>query len=231
MSVKIAIDSREFQKALHKYKEATGKSNAEIVNRAAMNIAFRSAQYTPKASRSSITGMLDQFHAGSVYVGKSGNRLKKAKKLFRATPRARGFVLWWLKTNGKNATGITDEQVLALVKKIRGRRLASIAFIKSGWLPAARAFQAAVKGASGFKQSAFGREKVGIGGSKIARVGLFSTAELWNASINKDNKSSEAALHKYGKPGFDRAVQFVSRDMLSYARRKLRENKLAVGLR
>jgi hypothetical protein len=52
------IDTTNFIKALRAYKAATNKDAAEVLNRAARNVAFRSASFTPKGRSNQIRAAL-----------------------------------------------------------------------------------------------------------------------------------------------------------------------------
>lgn len=58
MAVKVTIDDREFQAALKAYMKVSRRSLAEIVNKRAVNIAFKSIKHTPAAGKRDINSEL-----------------------------------------------------------------------------------------------------------------------------------------------------------------------------
>ncbi|GAG51367.1 unnamed protein product, partial [marine sediment metagenome] len=53
-AVDMTFDIREFERAMIEYAAATGKTMAEVANRAAKNWGFRSASKTKKGDRAKI---------------------------------------------------------------------------------------------------------------------------------------------------------------------------------
>jgi hypothetical protein len=109
--VSLTLDTRAFRAALHEYERATKKDEAEILNHAARNVAFRAAQRTPKADRSKIVAGLHKdprlrFALTSLQLRKKGRGILKRGAFARAV---RGFV---------------------------GKRAASSGYIRVGWAPA-----------------------------------------------------------------------------------------------
>ena len=58
MSAKITADIRAFSAALRMVKEVSRKTEAEIVTKAAKDVAFRAASFTPKTTASKINSEL-----------------------------------------------------------------------------------------------------------------------------------------------------------------------------
>ena len=102
------VDTRELSKALRQYEAATKKEIPEILNRAARNIAYRAASYTPVAKPSRIRRDLERdphlaFALTSIQLKKRG-------------------------------IGILEKPDFALaVKRFISHREAGSGFIRSGW--------------------------------------------------------------------------------------------------
>ena len=56
----LALDTSGFEHALRVYEQATGKSMANVLNRAGRNVAYRAAQATPAASKQQVKADLNR---------------------------------------------------------------------------------------------------------------------------------------------------------------------------
>ena len=182
---------RAFESALRQYSAASKRTNAEIVNKKAVDLAFRAAQLTKKADKFSV---------------RSGKGIRN--------PWA--FTKWDLKRRGKKLPKSRDAMINA-TRRVLNARAARVGFIAAGWAQAGRKLkaQAGVKGGS---VKGFGR-KLGRGSASMARATIRAFAELVNKSTSK-SESSPDALVKHGSKGAADAIRFVTADMLVYARRK-----------
>lgn len=192
--IKLEIDRKSlanFQAALSLYAKATGKDAPEIVNRAAVNLAFRAAEFTPKADMSAAIGKIRNIYAFTNfrYTQTRRKHPKRAKM---------------------------DAAVLRTIRQLN----ALSGFIRRGWVAAGRKLkaQSGVTGTS--RAPAGGGGKKGKGTATMAREAVVSFAEIVNYSTSKSG-SSPAALEKYGGSGLSRAVSFVANDMRQYAEKKL----------
>jgi hypothetical protein len=189
--LKFELDTRELSDALNRYKQATRKDNLTVVNRAAMNVAFRSAQFTPKVEKSKIKDELGQITAGGPTLAKMillRNLHRAGKKIPRALDRA--------------------------AERLIRARQATAGFIRAGWIPAAKKLQAFVQ--RGRIPPLAGRRRPGKGGAIPATSERDPWAEVINTSVSKSPTSGEA-LERYGGPALQRAVDFVANDMKTHA--------------
>lgn len=178
MSPAGAIDTREFTAALREYQKATKKDEAEILNRAGGNMAFRAAQFTPFAGEGKIRASL--------------RRNKLAIKILSKSPRRR-------------FKGIPVSRRGAIVTDFILRRVRSSKYIRAGWAKALKAFG---RNASRLHVRA---------GSKADRgYGQKATAWRMVAELGNDARGADTV----GLEPLQRAVDFVARDMLAYARRR-----------
>jgi hypothetical protein len=217
-------DLTELDRALEFYAAATGKDMEDVCNRTSMNVAYRSAQLTVKADRAKLMTMLGQSAKG---------KAKKGGSRFKVTTAASAILAKRMRKGGAKTLPpqpTWDLLVAAFIKKT----ITSIAFIKSGWLPAAKVFERLYRGPRGInvsKSEAFGRTDPDIStvnpypqigeGIGARAVGGVITAELANQSVNPRNKTSEWALEHFGGSGLDKAIAFVAQDMTDYAQERM----------
>lgn len=155
MAVEITVDTREFKAALREYIKVSRRTLPEIVNKRAVNIAFKAIRYTPKARKSRIN--------------------KDLKQKSRTNPNA---PLSAILVNAGRKPGLYGEDMKQAVEELRERRHKSLGFIKSGWLgavndlqPHAKVFRRAPRVNLQNKPKGYGRP---------ARQGLNPTAEIVN---------------------------------------------------
>lgn len=110
-----------FAEALYQYEAATGKDSADILNRAALNVAYRAAQFTPVAT------------AAEIKSGLSGNE-KMLAALTSISLRKRGIGV-------VSAPGFQKEMQNYLTRRVGSRR-----YLRSGWAPAIIALGGSFRG-------------------------------------------------------------------------------------
>jgi hypothetical protein len=155
MAVELNIDTREFNAALRQYIKVSSRTLPEIVNKRAVNIAFKSIRHTPKAKKA---------------------RIKRDLKVkSRTNPKA---PLAAILVNAGRNPGLYGDDMKQAVEELKERRAKSIGFIKSGWLgavndlqPHAKVFRRTPRVNVKGKPKGFGRP---------ARKGLNPTAEIVN---------------------------------------------------
>jgi hypothetical protein len=190
-------DLRRFDKALRTYAEATKKDVPYILNRSAMNLAFRACSFTHQANKEAIRAMTG---VNNVYALVNWNRSQKG------------------------LPGLAKAGREAAVRKFIAARVRAVGFIRAGWLKPARKLQKVVRGAKPAGVNIRGlNNKIGKGTATLARASLNAFSEIVNQSTSK-SPTSPAALVKHGGEGLRKAVRFVTNDMLTYAREKLAKN-------
>jgi hypothetical protein len=155
MAVELNIDTREFNAALRQYIKVSSRTLPEIVNKRAVNIAFKAIRYTPKARKSQIT--------------------KDLKAKSNTNPKAPiGAIL----VNAGRKPALSGGDLKQAVENLKLGRHRSAGFIKSGWLgavkdlqPHAKVFRRTPRVNVKGKPKGFGRP---------ARKGLNPTAEIVN---------------------------------------------------
>jgi len=222
--VSFKFDSSEFDRTLRRYREFSKKDPAEICNTKAFFIARGATRLTPKADRAKIAAELGEL----VKMGKK----RVISHLTRADSAAVPLVALIINKQRGKGKGLYGAEMAEAMRKFIGRRMSSIAFLKSGWLPAIKALAALVpnkRGAPSLDRSAkvHGVEK---GSAKPAREGGWkAVAQIVNsAGANQNNRG---ALITYGAPALQQAVEDETRSMLAYMEKKMKEtaDKAGVG--
>jgi hypothetical protein len=194
--LKIDVDTRGLAKALREYQEATGKDLPTVVNRAAVNLAFRSAQLTKTADKFSVA---------------SG----------RGIYQFRQWVRWVFTSKGKFPP-LTDDEIIKEGAKILRKRAAAVGYIRAGWVRAGKKIQQKAGNIGRVVSAPRVPAKLGRGYAIAARQAISTFAQITNASTSK-SPTSDAALRRYGGDGLKGAIAFVTADMLAYARKKMAE--------
>ncbi len=212
MSASITIDTSQMFRAIAEYRGATHKDWGEIVNRAAVNVALRTAQGTKKADASAIRDLENQpwwprFIAK--YFRDRGHTFVKTSsaKKFGGSKSNKSTVRHFVK-----GSSYTVAEARALSRRIIAARVRGITFIRSGWIPAIRLLAPFAKvhlRVTDAKQR--GSDK---GGATPAKVAINPTAYIFN-SVKGAGIVGPAALQS--------AVSFVAKDMIEYARKKMIE--------
>jgi len=202
--VSFKIDATEFNATLRKYVLVSSREIPDIVNTKAFFIARRAVVETPKADFHKISEL-----RGSALIGKIINK-------------RRGL-------HGEK--GLYGREMAKMVATVLAARRRSIAFLKSGWLPAIRILDAVVhskRGAPRLDRSSkiYGQPK---GSAAVASTGWRVKATIINAALaSRDHKD---ALGKYGMPALQKAFDFERQSMLDYMERKMKAAANSVGIK
>ena len=182
MSVKIELDTRDFQRALIEYRDFRKKDNAYVCNRQGAQLAYHAFWKTHKADKSKV---ITQF----------------------ANPKvARAAVIGRLRKNGR---ALITRDIVKRTKALMAGKIRS-GFIAAGWIPAVRKLKA--KASAGVGSI---RRKAGYGSATLARETINTFSEIINASFTKD-RTSAAALQKFGSEGLRKAIPIVTADMRKF---------------
>lgn len=203
-AVTFSVDTREFQSALKKLYEYSKRTPADFCNKHAFYIARGATRLTPKADKASIATTLGE----SVITFQNNAKGRTVKgRGFRLVAGSGGSPLAAMIINKrqreKGLPGLYGKEMEKAVKAMIGARIRSVAFLKSGWLPAIRALAKIVKGASSFAGvKTYGQPK---GSAEPATVGWRAICKIINSA--GENKNNKGALHKYGAPALEQAVR------------------------
>jgi hypothetical protein len=205
MAEAFRLQTAEWDRVFPKYMALVRRDLADVLNTKAFFIARRSVVETPKAR----LGRMDR---------------KTAAILGRIINQRRG---------ARGEKGLYGKEMLKAVEILYAARRRSVAFLKSGWLPAIRALEARVdpkyrRGAARNDRAAkqFGQPK---GGAIPARTGWQVVARIENAALSSHD--DKQALQTFGGPALQRAFDHEARSMVEYLERKLRGTTAAAKIR
>jgi hypothetical protein len=138
LKVSAEIDLRGLNKALEAAIAVSSRSASEVINSAARDIIFTSAQRTKKADKQKIESELTR-RIYFVTKGKSGRVLKKPKKLYQASELV--YRLVNAKRRAKGQRGIAGQEMSQAAQTLIKRRMAAVGYIAyAGWNKALIAF-------------------------------------------------------------------------------------------
>jgi hypothetical protein len=206
MQPTINLDTRAFQAVLKEYARHNRRDWSDICNDKALDVAFRAIPETPKADVSGIKALASQSwwpkYVAKRITGKGASfRKGKAKIVIQG----KGY-------DRKDAQNIS--------KMIIAARSRSVAFLKSGWLPAIRRLLPLSKRPR--KASTQGAKQYGVekGTAQPAVAGDNPAAFIVNSAIG---------IEKHGVAPLQRAVDGSVADMRVYIARKLEETARRVA--
>ncbi|MGD0650932.1 MAG: hypothetical protein ABSA97_07310 [Verrucomicrobiia bacterium] len=203
---------RALESTMQRYAATVDHDGPYVVNRVLQNIAGWAAHETIMADRAKVAAEL-----GATYRTRNirtGEPLKRKQTIVTATTLAKARYAATCRRVGKPIPPEPEfsRKVRQMVKSI----LASIAFMKAGWLPAYTKLKRAQAAAAMSEAAAFGgRARAGYGGSIAAhRVSDGIEGEIYNTSVNPKSPTSwTEGLGKWGGPALNRAIDLVRRDM------------------
>jgi len=232
VQVKFSISKasqRDFDRTLKSYLAVNQRTLPEALNEKGYFIAGGAIRHTHKADADKIRSELGA--AMTSVIGKRGKALKRKKLSFVGSysmTLAVAVVVAKLRKAGKVIPKASElaEMGLNLIRT----RLRSVAFIRSGWLPALRRLARFSKyGKLKFEMPRqYGKAKGGVSPA-TASQGDFAKCVIWN-SAGGESKHREAIL-KYGAPGLEAAVMEETASMKEYLQGKLRNNAKSVGIK
>jgi hypothetical protein len=186
------VDLSKFRAALVAVKNQTKKPEADIVNRAMRDVAFRSASFTPKATASSVRAAL------------TNQNVSLLASLAAIACNKKFGVKKWTRVQHKEMMG-----------RVLTRRKAGLGALRAGWIPAIQALGGSYRGA---KLRAGSASK---GTAKKATINnLFGTIK--NTVITKNYKGEEQGVGSINiaVDALGKAIRFVINDRQTYLDRK-----------
>lgn len=195
----LKIDDRQFQKQLLKYFKASTRTVSRGINAKSYFIVKKAIRMTRKADKKKI-----QKHLA--WNGKSADRLRR----------------WALKHFPQLKT---DDERKAYFKKMKSARVKSVGYLKSGWLPALKAFGKVTNQ----NKKAKGVTARGIpkGFGRWAKDSISPKATFANKTGHAGGQP--AALKKFGEPALARAFQSEARSMKRYLEKKMAQTTKRSG--
>ncbi len=208
MKPTITVDSRQFQQVFREYAKWNKRDFADIVNAKMLDVTFRALSETPKADVSQIKNLESQSWWPK-YVAK---RIAGGGVRFR-----RGSA----KINIQGA-GYTRAEARQVSRKIIAARSRSVAFVKSGWLPAIKRLLGIVRQRISSRTSTAGVKQVGVpkGSVRPAAPGDSPSSEAINSALG---------VEKVGVGPLERAFAGAAADMEVYIARKLEDRARRVA--
>lgn len=207
----IKLDTREWNRVMPIYLQHTKRDLATVMNTKGYIIARFALYWTPKVDRSRIR---------SIWRGGRATH-RQGAHLGRIVNAARGRLgykgLW-----GKK---MSDE-----ISVVGARRLRSVGFLASGWLPAIKKLASHKKGGGrlpsmrGAQQ--FGRAK---GDARVAVPAWKVLCVIENHVGEKDNHA--IALARFGAPALQQAFDQEVASMKTYIERKMAASAKTLGIK
>ena len=186
------VDLSKFRAALVAVKNQTKKPEADIVNRAMRDVAFRSASFTPRAT------------ASAVKSGLSAQNGKLLAALAAIACNNKFGVKKW-----------TREQHKEMMGRVLTRRKAGLGALRAGWIPAIQALGGSYRGA---KLRAGSASK---GTAKKATINNL-TGIIKNVVETRNYKGDKTGVGNIAvaSDALGKAIRFVINDRQTYLDRK-----------
>jgi len=211
-------DQTKFNDVLKEYLKWTKKSLAEVLNQKAYFIARKALWFTRKANAADIKSDLRRIGLSNARTTKSGRTVQ--------TEGPRGALIINRKRGRLGEKGLYGSEMREAFDFLLYSRLRSIAFLKSGWIPAIRILDSFVKDKSGAAPSdrdakVYGAEKGAAypatdGGEQII-------ARVLNSAAGK-TASSYKALDKWGGAALELAFHDEAGSMQDHIERKMNQD-------
>jgi hypothetical protein len=222
-------DQRRFDRTFLRYLQFTSRTFVQAVNTKAYYIARKALWFTHKADRGKVESVLGKYVTTQRTTKKgrvmNRRRLELTKARSHDAPLAAVIIN---KRRGAKAAGgkggLYGKAMALAIREMMAARIKSIAYIKSGWLPAIRAL---AKLADKKGQPAIDSAAKQIGGtpkgSAVPAVLSSSTsaASIINETWTKHDPNG-AAMMKYGASGLQRAFNDEAASMTQYLKDKMR---------
>lgn len=223
MSVK--LDTSKFDEAFKRYVAITNRDLHTATNTTAYYIARKAVWFTEKANKEQVKSSLVSVVTSQVTNRKGAVVTRRKKSLVKArdhdAPLAAVIINARRKRAGKK--GLFGAQMKAAVREMIAARVRSVAYIKSGWIPAIRTLEGvADKG----KQPRIDSSAKQLGkpkGYAVPARGLSWTpvAKIVNEAYAKRDKKD--AFGKVGGGGLQMAIDDETASKNQYIEDKMKE--------
>lgn len=222
------IDTREFDSTLRLYMPHARRDWATILNTKGYYIARRATVTTKKADPREIRSLRERAVIGTGLRFRKGQARQVTVREELSSTRAARILQAERRAAGK--TFIPRAELPQAVKRFIAARLRSIAYIKSGWIPAIRRLEPLARGPGRPRQDTsakqIGRPK---GDANPARPGWRTSCQISNSAWTR--KSGGAGLRKFGQAGLQAAFNDEIRSMREYIERKMIDRLKHIGIR
>lgn len=190
----MTLQMQQFRAALRDVLRATTRTEAEIVNKALKDVAFRSAQFTPKVTRATVIANLKQNGLLPRLAAASCNR----------------------KFGQGQWTIAQHRQEMADILKRRG---SGVGAVRAGWIPAIQRLGGSYRGAK-LRPGSTANDGRAVAATIRNLTGMIENAVV---TMDHSGRQYGAGEIPAAVAALQRAVEFVTRDRREYAERRLRE--------
>ena len=234
-AVQVKVNEREWRDTIRKYQRVSRRTSKEITDSKAYFIARGAIDETHKANKLAIGKELSKviFDFKNTATG-SRRSLKTSTRFGRwgqthQVPIAALLVNWKRGQMGK--PGLFGEAMKQAVQHFIANRQRSVAFLRSGWLPALRILSPFVKSKAGAVplDPETKRHGEGKGSATPASEGAKARTVIVN-SVGESGHHSEA-VEKYAVPGLQKSFDNEKKSMLEYIEDKLRAAAHEAGIK
>jgi hypothetical protein len=211
-------DQEQFDAALSECVAKSSRTATEVVNSHAYYIARKACWFTHKADKTEIQTSLGKFITSKRHMTSRVANLAPARDY--DAPLAALIVN--ARRGEKGLPGLYGAEMTRAIAAMLGARLRSIAFLKSGWLPAIRILEGYAtdksKGAPTDRDAVVrGQEK----GSAIPAIdGHEVVAKIINSALAQGDEGGKA-LAKWGEAGLELAFYDETESMKQHLADKL----------
>lgn len=230
MKPTIAIDTREWMAAAKALKAESNRTLVEFINGQAFRVATLAVKkaYTLQADLAQVVTQLGQIGRVEKIVkkGKRKGEVSFGKRLFKDDSLAARIILKRYNETGQwPVKGNTMEE---RVREFVNRRIKTIAYVRSGWIPAIQKLDKLVK------QKPRGSSK-GLEGAKnyktpkgTARPAKFTLGKIF-AEVENYVPGLEPGTDDEATSGLQKALNESARDMREELARRLKEKLKPFG--
>jgi hypothetical protein len=213
------VDTGFFLQKWREYVKVTSRALPQAVNDKLFMVARQALWHTEKADAKDIQKTLGKV----TYMGTKGGRRRYRHKLAKASRHDAPLIALIInKRQGqKNEKGLFGSEMRAKIQQVIGARMNSIAYIKSGWLPAIQALaQVSTIKAPNVRDDKAARQ-IGKpkGSATIAKAGDIIQGLIKNEAYS--TRDTKGAFMKYGSAGLQRGFDGEAKEMDVYIRRKM----------
>jgi hypothetical protein len=230
------IDMTDWKKAANDLKNGKGEKRTytDFINGQTLAVVTEAVKLTEQADRAQIAYMLGQVgtQVRTISKGKRAGRLVRGKSILRDD--LENTVAARILTKRFNTTGewLAEGKTLAdRVRRFIGKRIQSVSYIRSGWIPARnKLFSVVRQKPANAKSFAGGRLfKTFSGGAKEARstLGLI-TCEAKNSI---EGKPDQTRADEVAVKGLQRALDVAAQSMINKLAERMKRDFREEGAR
>lgn len=232
--IPLKIDTTEFNATFAEYLRVSKMEFAKAVNTKAFFIALKAMPETPKADKLKIGRSLSKL---IFTFGNKGRKSLATVQRFgrygqkQEAPVAALIINARRKKRGK--PGLYGAKMKKAISTIISARQRSVAYLRSGWLPAVRRLGPLADKSGAPRPGDTGRQFGQDKGRAIPAVpGALAVCEIANSIglIGPQAAEQRRAIDKHARPALQRAVDAESASMVTYLNRKAYEAATKLGI-